>query len=107
YIPRAIVENVVSNVGGKDLSTSIQLGGHRFAQESFRNHVFQLTNNVFYDTDFAKYTFGVDLLATKSTSIYGSEVNGRFHFTNSGDITSLENFDNLKPYRYYREVPSK
>ncbi|MGH2622449.1 MAG: carboxypeptidase regulatory-like domain-containing protein, partial [Sphingobacterium sp.] len=107
YIPRAIVENVVSNVGGKDLSTAIQLGGHRFAQESFRNHVFQLTNNVFYDTDFAKYTFGLDLLATKSTSIYGSEVNGRFHFTNSGDITSLENFDNLKPYRYYREVPLK
>lgn len=107
YIPRAIVENVVSNVGGSDLSTSIQLGGHRFGQERFKNNVFQLTNNLFYDTDFAKYTFGVDLMTTSSTSVYGSEVNGRFHFTNTGDITSLENFDNLQPYRYYREVPLK
>ncbi|MFD2969514.1 TonB-dependent receptor [Sphingobacterium bambusae] len=107
YIPRAIVENVVSNVGGSNLSTSIQLGGHRFAQESFKNNVLQLTNNLFFDTDFAKYTLGVDVMATQSKSIYGSEVNGRFHFTNSGDVTSLENFNNMQPYRYYREVPLK
>lgn len=114
YIPRAIVENIVSKIDGKDLSTAIQLGGHRFAQESFKNHVFQFTNNLYYDTDLAKYTFGVDVMATRSTSIYGSEVNGRFHFTSTTSkdpaipsTTALQNFENLKPYRYYREVPLK
>ena len=104
YIPRAIVENIKTD----KLATAIQLGGHRFAQESFKNNVVQLTNNLFYDTDFAKYTFGLDFMATNSKSIYGSEVNGRFHFRNTGDdITALDNFNNLKPYRYYREVPLK
>ncbi|WP_164111562.1 MULTISPECIES: TonB-dependent receptor [Sphingobacterium] len=113
YIPRAIVENVASDINGKSLATNIQLGGHRFAQESFRNHVFQVSNNLYYDTDFAKYTFGADLMTTYSNSIYGSEVNGRFHFTTTAKtattpaIGSLDNFENLKPYRYYREVPLK
>ncbi|KGE14499.1 carboxypeptidase-like regulatory domain-containing protein [Sphingobacterium deserti] len=109
YIPRAIVDDVVSNINGNNLSTSIQLGGHRFGQESFRNNVFQLTNNLFYDTEFAKYTFGVDLMATQSNSIYGSEVNGRFHFSSNQaqNLTALDNFENLQPYRFYREVPLK
>ncbi|MHC8948774.1 TonB-dependent receptor [Sphingobacterium hungaricum] len=107
YIPRAIVENVVSEIGGSNLSTSIQLGGHRFGQENFRNNVFQIVNNLYYDTDRAKYTFGVDLMATRSKSVYGSEVNGRFHFTSSTGVTAMEAFDNLAPYRYYREVPLK
>lgn len=114
YIPRAIVENVVSNIDGSDLSTNIQLGGHRFAQENFKNNVFQVVNNLYYDTDFAKYTFGADLMATRSTSVYGSEVNGRFHFTSTKSddpaipsTSALENFKNLQPYRYYREVPLK
>lgn len=101
YIPRAIVENVTSSIGGNDLQTNLQLGGHRFAQEGFKNNVFQIVNNLYYDTDWAKYTFGADVMATSSNSRYGSEVNGRFHFT------GLDNFDNLTPYRYYREVPLK
>lgn len=111
YIPRAIVENVVSNINGTNLATNIQLGGHRFAQESFRNNVFQLTNNFYLDTDLAKYVFGVDFMATNSSSIYGSEVNGRYHFTldNSAvpPLSALDNFNNLNPYRFYREVPLK
>lgn len=113
YIPRAIVENVSSDINGKLLSTNIQLGGHRFGQESFRNHVFQISNNLYYNTDFAQYTFGADLMSTRSNSIYGSEVNGRFHYTTTAmsttnaEISALENFENLKPYRYYREVPLK
>ncbi|PRD52104.1 TonB-dependent receptor [Sphingobacterium gobiense] len=101
YIPRAIVERVTSQIGGDDLQTNIQLGGHRFAQESFKNNVLQLVNNLYFDTDWAKYTFGVDVMSTASNSIYGSEVNGRFHFV------GLDNFENMKPYRYYREVPLK
>lgn len=111
YIPRAIVENVASTIDGKELATNLQIGGHRFAQESFKNNVLQLTNNLYWDTDFAKYTFGLDVMATNSKSIYGSEVNGRFHFTSDKNsvppISALQNFENLKPYRYYREVPLK
>lgn len=101
YIPRAIVERVTSQIGEDNLQTNIQLGGHRFAQEGFKNNVFQLVNNLYYDTDWAKYTFGVDVMSTQSNSRYGSEVNGRFHFV------GLDNFENMTPYRYYREVPLK
>ncbi|MDR6548399.1 hypothetical protein J2810_004489 [Chryseobacterium rhizosphaerae] len=102
-VPRAIVEGVASSAG----STNIQIGGHRFAQESFKNNVFQIVDNLYYNTDKVKYTFGADLMYTTSKSVYGSEVNGRFHFKEDPDkkISSLDNFDNLNPYRFYREVP--
>lgn len=98
-IPRAIVENVASTINGAVRTTNIQIGGHRFAQEKFRNNVFQIINNLYYNTDKVKYTFGIDLMQTNSKSVYGSEVNGRFHFN------SVANFDNGTPYRYFREVP--
>lgn len=111
-IPRAIVENVASTLtGGRNATTNIQMGGHRFAQERFRNNVIQLVDNLYYNTDKVQYTFGFDVMYTNAYSVYGSEVNGRFHYnaevdpTTGGTITALENFNNLKPYRYYREVP--
>lgn len=102
-VPRAIVEGVASSAG----STNIQIGGHRFAQESFRNNVFQIVDNLYYNTDKVKYTFGADLMFTTSKSVYGSEVNGRFHFKEDPEkkLSSLDNFNNLTPYRFYREVP--
>lgn len=111
-IPRAVVENVSSTINGGPLATNIQLGGHRFAQEGFTNNVFQLVNNLYYNTDKIKYTFGGDLMYTRAHSIYGSELNGRFWFRNTADLvnpannrTALQNFENLQPYRYTREVP--
>lgn len=98
-VPRAIVERVASSIDGTNLTTNIQMGGHRFAQEGFKNNVFQIVDNLYYNTDKIKYTFGADLMYTKSKSVYGSEVNGRFQFL------GLDNFNNLKAYRYYREVP--
>ncbi len=106
-IPRAIVENVVSTVGGANRSTNIQMGGHRFAQEGFKNNVLQLVNNLYYNTDKAQFTFGTDLMYTHSNSVYGSEVNGRFHFTVDGSLSALDKFERLQPYRYFREVPLK
>lgn len=94
-VPRAVVEGVASSVG----STNIQIGGHRFGQEGFRNNVFQIVDNLYYNTDKVKYTFGADIMYTRSKSIYGSEVNGRFQFQ------GMTNFANLTPYRFYREVP--
>ncbi|MFW0715000.1 carboxypeptidase regulatory-like domain-containing protein [Pedobacter sp. N23S346] len=111
-IPRAVVNNVPSTLStGSNVTTAIQIGGHRFGQEGFTNNVFQLVDNIYYNTDKIKYTFGVDIMYTHAKSLYGSEVNGRFEFTNSGSTaagnvqTSVENFNNLIPNRYYREVP--
>lgn len=98
-IPRAIVENVASTIGGATRTTTIQIGGHRFAQENFDNHIVQLVNNLYYNTNRIKYTFGVDAMYTRAHSKYGSEVNGRFHYN------SLQAFQDNQPYRYYREVP--
>lgn len=106
-IPRSIVEGVTSSINGSTKSTNIQMGGHRFAQEGFTNNVFQLVDNIYYNTDKVKYTFGLDIMSTNSHSTYGSEVNGRFHFTvdAAAGMTALDKFENLQPYRYYREVP--
>ncbi|MCX6217829.1 carboxypeptidase regulatory-like domain-containing protein [Spirosoma sp.] len=104
-IPRNIVENVVSTVNGGTLSTNIQMGGHRFAQEGFTNNVVQLVDNLYYNTDRIQYTFGLDLMYTNARSLYGSEVNGRFHYNIDGTTSSLDKFNALQPYRYYREVP--
>lgn len=106
-IPRAQVYNVPSTLStGAAVGTDIQIGGHRFGQEGFTNNVFQLVDNFYYNTDKVKYTFGVDVQYTNAKSLYGSEVNGRFEYRNTGTtISSLQNFDNLIPNRYYREVP--
>jgi len=106
-IPRAVVFNVPSKLSsGADVGTDIQIGGHRFGQEGFTNNVFQLVDNFYYNTDKIKYTFGVDVMYTNAKSLYGSEVNGRFEFRNTGTaISSLQNFSNLIPNRFYREVP--
>jgi hypothetical protein len=105
-IPRAIVNNVQSTLSdGSAANTAIQIGGHRFGQEGFTNNVFELVDNFYYNTDKIKYTFGVDVMYTNAKSLYGSEVNGRFEYTNSLTGSSVENFNNLAPNRYYREVP--
>ena len=105
-IPRAIVKNVESTLSdGSKASTDIQIGGHRFGQEGFTNNVIQLVDNLYYNTDKIKYTFGVDLMYTHAKSLYGSEVNGRFEFINNSAGTALQNFNNFLPNRFYREVP--
>ncbi len=104
-IPRAIVGNLDSKTATGNLRTAVQFGGHRFGQEGFTNNVFQLVDNLYYNTDKVKYTFGVDMMYTRATSLYGSEVNGRFEYTNNSAGTSFQNFENMLPNRFYREVP--
>ncbi|MFD1874846.1 TonB-dependent receptor [Hymenobacter bucti] len=98
-IPRAIVDRVQSSVDGRNVFTSIQLGGQRYAPEYFFSNVSQLTDNVYYNTDKINFTFGTDLMYSRLNSRYGSEVNGRFFYT------GLDNFEKLAPYRYAREIP--
>ncbi|WP_332913429.1 TonB-dependent receptor, partial [Algoriphagus boritolerans] len=97
-IPRAIVQNVRSELDGRVANTNIQLGGQRYLPERFESHVYQLVNNLYYNKGKTNYTFGADLLLNKLTSLATSEFNGRFFFT------GLDNFDNLRPFRYAREV---
>ncbi|SKA43421.1 Carboxypeptidase regulatory-like domain-containing protein [Chitinophaga eiseniae] len=98
-IPRAIVENISSVTATGNRSTNVEFGGHRFAQEFFRNNVFQLVNNLYYNTNSIRYTFGVDFMYTHARSLYGSEVNGRFHYNTISGLMAN------KPYNFYREVP--
>lgn len=97
-IPRAIVERVESAIDDKNVYTTIQMGGQRYSPENFYNNVLQLVDNFYYNTKKINYTFGFDIMYTHMDSRYGSEANGRFYFT------GLDNFENLKPYRYVREV---
>ncbi len=97
-IPRAIVQRVESQVDGRNVNTTIQLGGQRYLPERFESNVYQLVNNLYYSKGRTNYTFGMDLLLNDLTSLATSELNGRFYFT------GLDNFDNLTPYRYAREV---
>ncbi len=98
-IPRAIVQNVTSVTEDKtNLSTAIQLGGQRYGGDYFNNHVVQLVDNVFYNTDKFHFTLGGGITYTNQNSIYGSEINGRYYFT------GLTNFDNMTPYRYARDI---
>ncbi|NIG55722.1 TonB-dependent receptor [Chitinophaga sp. Cy-1792] len=99
-LPRAIVEKVTSVLSnGTTKSTTIQIGGHRFGQEGFTNNVFQLTDNLYYNTEKVNYTFGVDMMYTHAKSLYGSEVNGRYVYR------GMDAFKNNTPYAFYREVP--
>lgn len=98
-IPRAIVQNITSKAAdGTNLTTAIQLGGQRYGGDYFNNHVVQLIDNVYYNTGKFHFTFGGGLTYTNQNSIYGSEINGRFFFT------GMNNFDNLTPYRYARDI---
>lgn len=97
-IPRAIVNNVASEIDGKTALTTIQLGGQRYCPENFYNHVVQLVDNYYYNTNNVNYTYGFDLMYTNLNSLYGSETNGRFYFN------GLDDFEAMKPNRYVREV---
>lgn len=97
-IPRAIVNNVASEIDGKTALTTIQLGGQRYCPENFYNHVVQLVDNYYYNTNKVNYTYGFDLMYTNLNSLYGSETNGRFYFN------GLDDFEAMKPNRYVREV---
>jgi hypothetical protein len=97
-IPRAIVENVESIAGNSTYFNSIQLGGQRFSPEWFKSNVVQLVDNFYYNTEKINFTVGVDLMYNTMHSRYGSEMNGRYYFT------GMDNFNNMTPYRYAREI---
>lgn len=100
-IPRATVANVASvnpTDSTKTLFTSIQLGGQRYGNDYFNNHLIQLVDNLYVNTNRFNFTFGTGLTFSNQNSIYGSETNGRFWYT------GLTAFENGAPYRFTRDV---
>ncbi|MBN1117226.1 MAG: TonB-dependent receptor [Bacteroidales bacterium] len=97
-IPRAIVQRVESTVNDKQVTTNIQIGGQRYLPETFEANVLQAVNNLYYTQGNINYTFGADVMLNHLNSLATSEFNGRFYFT------GLDNYENLTPYRYAREV---
>jgi len=98
-IPRAIVqvESVLPN--GNTSNRSVQLGGQRFTPETNLENQIQISNTTYVSSGKFNFTFGTDNLITSLETQLSNEQNGRFFFD------SLDDFENLNPSRYAREVP--
>lgn len=98
-IPRAIV-NVQSTLpNGTSTTRTVQLGGQRFSPETNLENMVQFTNTAYLTRGNVNFTFGTDNMFTYLETLLSNEQNGRFFFD------SLDDFDNLAPNRYAREVP--
>ncbi|WP_158839045.1 TonB-dependent receptor [Polaribacter sp. L3A8] len=98
-IPRAIVQVASVLPNGNTSSKSIQLGGQRFTPETNLENQIQLSNTTYINVGKFNFTLGTDNLITSLETQLSNEQNGRFFFD------SLDDFDNLNPSRYAREVP--
>jgi hypothetical protein len=99
-IPRAIVQ-VQSVLPNGNRNLSVQLGGQRFTPETNLEKQFQFANTTYVSAGKYNFTFGTDNLITYLETQLSNEQNGRFFFD------SLDDFENLNPSRYAREVPLK
>jgi hypothetical protein len=98
-IPRAIV-TVRSALPNNTVGvTTVQLGGQRFTPENNLEKQVQLVNTSYITKGKLNFTFGTDNTLTYLDTYISSEQNGRFIFN------SLQEFDDLNPTRYVREVP--
>ncbi|GGE94709.1 TonB-dependent receptor [Hymenobacter cavernae] len=98
-IPRAIVTVRSRLPNGRQGSTSVQLGGQRFTPENNLENQIQLVNTTYLTKGRYNFTFGTDNTLTYLDTYISSEQNGRFVFN------SLQEFNDLNPSRYAREVP--
>lgn len=100
-IPRAIVQVQSVLPNGNNRNLSVQLGGQRFTPETNLEKQFQFANTTYVSAGKYNFTFGTDNLITYLETQLSNEQNGRFFFD------SLDDFENLNPSRYAREVPLK
>ena len=100
-IPRAIVTVRSTLPNGTMGNTQVQFGGQRFNPEDNLEEQLQLVNTSYYTKGKYNFTFGTDNTLTYLNTYISSEQNGRFVFN------SLNDFNNLNPSRYAREVPLK
>lgn len=98
-IPRAIVDVTSDLPGGRTRTLSVQIGGQRFTPETNVENMLQFTNTTYLTAGKFNFTFGTDNMITYLETLLSNEQNGRFFFE------SLDDFENLNPSRYAREVP--
>lgn len=98
-IPRAIVTVRSTLPNGTLGNTQVQMGGQRFNPEDNLENQLQLVNTTFWNKGKYNFTFGTDNTLTYLDTYVSNEQNGRFVFN------SLNDFNNLNPSRYAREVP--
>ena len=98
-IPRAIVDITSTLPDGNERTLTAQIGGQRYTPETNVERMVQITNTTYLSAGRFNFTFGTDNLITDLETLLSNEQNGRFFFN------SLEDFANLNPSRYAREVP--
>ncbi|RXG22556.1 TonB-dependent receptor [Leeuwenhoekiella aequorea] len=98
-IPRAIVQVSSELPNGSNRTQSVQLGGQRYTPETNVENQFQISNITYVNAGKFDFTFGTDNMITSLETLLSNEQNGRFFFD------SLDDFANLNPSRYAREVP--
>ncbi|MFI8379489.1 carboxypeptidase regulatory-like domain-containing protein [Leeuwenhoekiella sp. NPDC079379] len=98
-IPRAIVQVSSELPNGTNRTQSVQLGGQRYTPETNVENQFQFTNITYVNAGKFNFTLGTDNMITSLETLLSNEQNGRFFFD------SLDDFANLNPSRYAREVP--
>lgn len=98
-IPRAIVFVRSDLPNGRNRNITVQLGGQRFTPETNRENQLHFTNTSYLSTGKFNFTFGTDNMITFLETLLSNEQNGRFFFN------TLDDFDNMTPNRYAREVP--
>ncbi len=98
-IPRAIVFVNSELPNGRTRNLSVQIGGQRFTPETNREDQWQIANYLYLNRGDFNITLGTDNLITSLETLLSNEQNGRFFFN------SLEDFANMTPNRYAREVP--
>jgi hypothetical protein len=99
-IPRAIVSVTSLLPNGKMGNTTVQIGGQRFTPEHDVANQLQMVNTTYITRDNYTITLGTDNTLTYLNNYISNEQNGKFFFN------SLQDFDNLNPYRYAREFPT-
>ncbi|MFD1819724.1 Carboxypeptidase regulatory-like domain-containing protein [Pseudarcicella hirudinis] len=102
-IPRAIitVKSAIPTEANPNASQTktVQFGGQRFGTESTKDETIQLANTTYLRRGNLNFKFGTDNMLTFLNSKIVNEMNGRFFFS------SLQDFIDMKPSRYAREVP--
>ncbi len=102
-IPRAIVTvtSVIPTETNPNATQTrtVQFGGQRFGTEYANDITLHLANTSYLRKGKLNIKFGTDNMLTMLDSKIVNEMNGRFFFPN------LQDFIDLKPSRYAREVP--
>ena len=98
-IPRAIVFVRSELPNDNSRNRSVQIGGQRFTPETNQENQIHFSNTSYLSKGKFNITVGTDNMITFLETLLSNEQNGRFFFN------TLEDFENMTPSRYAREVP--